>query len=101
MLGCIYTSVRYLPLVYVALVSNLGPLFTALCSYYYLKKGLSRLDQIILLISFVGVILLITGDVSKTNTLVDPNNETGNVSLVLPIFCVLMVPVLTGTLAIT
>lgn len=61
MLVCIYTSVKYLPLVYVSLVSNLTPLLTALFSYLFLKKGLGRLDTAILLTSFAGVILLITG----------------------------------------
>ncbi len=36
MLVCIYTSVKYLPLVYVSLVSNLGPLLTAVFSYFFL-----------------------------------------------------------------
>lgn len=68
MLGCVYTAVRYLPLVYVALVSNLGPLFTALMSYLWLKKGLSGIDQLSLGLSFAGVVLLVTGDVSEINT---------------------------------
>lgn len=65
MLGCVYTSVRYLPLVYVALVSNLGPLFTALMSYLWLSKGLSSLDVRTLGVSFFGVVLLITGSVTS------------------------------------
>ena len=60
-LACIYTSVMYLPLVYVALVSNLGPLLTAVISYLYLGVRLSTLETSILVISFVGVILLVTG----------------------------------------
>jgi drug/metabolite transporter (DMT)-like permease len=61
MLGCVYTSVKYLPLVYVSLISNLGPLFTAILSYILFKKGLSKLDTMILIVSFFGVSLLITG----------------------------------------
>lgn len=96
MLGCIYTSVRYLPLVYVALVSNLGPLFTAFFSYLWLKKGLTSLDLKVLAISFFGVALLVTGTIETTKSDAE-QHET----LWLPILCMLMVPLLTGTLAIT
>jgi drug/metabolite transporter (DMT)-like permease len=63
MLVCVYTSVKYLPLVYTSLTSNLGPLLTAVFSYFLLKKGLSRLDTVILLVSFVGVVIMIMGSV--------------------------------------
>ena len=61
MLVCIYTSVKYLPLVYVSLVQNLGPLLTAVFSFFFLNKGLNKMDLTVLLVSFGGVILLITG----------------------------------------
>ena len=43
-LACVYTSVKYLPLIICALFQNLAPLVTALFSYLFLKKGLDRLD---------------------------------------------------------
>ena len=60
-LVCVYTSVKSLPLVYIALVSTLIPLLTALISYFFLKKGLNRLDVGVLIVSFAGVIVLILG----------------------------------------
>ena len=61
MLVCVYTSVKYLPLVYTSLTSNLGPLLTAVFSFIFLKKGLSRTDIIILVVSFIGVVIMILG----------------------------------------
>jgi drug/metabolite transporter (DMT)-like permease len=60
-----FTSIKTFPLVYVSLVSNMTPLLTAVASYFLFKVGLSRLDTAILLISFGGVTLLITGAPSK------------------------------------
>ena len=62
-LVCMYTSAKSLPLVYVALCQNLSPLLTAVFSYVYLKKGLTRLDIGVLVVSFFGVALLITGTI--------------------------------------
>jgi drug/metabolite transporter (DMT)-like permease len=62
----IYTSIKYFPLVFVSLVSNLTPLLTAVLSYVLFKKGLSRLDTTILIVSFIGVTVLITGNQPKT-----------------------------------
>ena len=57
----IFSSIRYFPLVFVSLVSNLTPLLTVLLSYLILKKGITKLDTAILFLSFVGVTVLITG----------------------------------------
>jgi drug/metabolite transporter (DMT)-like permease len=65
MLVCVYTSVKYLPLVYVSISSNFGPLLTAVFSYFMLKKGLSGVDSMVLLVSFGGVILMITGSLEQ------------------------------------
>ncbi|CDW77318.1 membrane protein [Stylonychia lemnae] len=54
-------AVKYLPLVFIALASNMAPLFTALLSYLIIREKLKPLDISVLLISFVGVIILITG----------------------------------------
>ena len=63
---CIFSSIKYFPLVFVSLISNLTPLLTALLSFILFKKGLSRLDTAILLVSFAGVTVLITGAPSKS-----------------------------------
>ena len=58
---CIYTAIKGLPPVYVALSSNFGPLITALLSFLLLKVSISKLDIQILIISFIGVAVLIFG----------------------------------------
>ena len=56
-----YTAIKYFPLVFVSLVTNLAPLLTAVLSYFIFRVSLSKLDTIVLLISFIGVTVLITG----------------------------------------
>ena len=65
MIVCTYTCVKYLPLVFVSLVSNLSPLLTALFSYLFYRIGLTKLDTLVLIISFGGVALLVTGSLSQ------------------------------------
>ena len=67
MLYCVFTSVKYLPLVVVGLMYNLQPIITLLLSYLFLKKGLSRLDIAVLLVSFIGVYVMITGTTNNTD----------------------------------
>jgi drug/metabolite transporter (DMT)-like permease len=99
MLACIYTSVKYLPLVYVSLVSNIGPLFIAIFSWLLIKKGLNRNETITLVVSFIGVCILVTGNTSqKENNL---GNTQKQESLWFPILLLMMIPVLTGTLSMT
>lgn len=62
---CLYTAVKYVPLVYISLVNTLGPLLIAVASYFILRVALSKLDTTILLVSFYGVIILITGTLSE------------------------------------
>lgn len=62
---CAYLAIKYFPLVYVALITNLAPLLVALFSYLLYKEGLSRMDTIILFLSFIGVTVLITGSFSE------------------------------------
>ena len=57
----VYTAVKGLPPVYVALSSNFSPLITALLSYVLIKVPITRLDIQILIISFIGVGVLISG----------------------------------------
>ena len=57
----VYTAVKGLPPVYVALSSNFSPLITALLSYVMIKVPITRLDIQVLIISFIGVGILISG----------------------------------------
>lgn len=71
---CIFSSIKYFPLVFVSLISNLTPLLTALLSFILLKKGLSVLDTTILIVSFIGVTVLITGTPSKATADIEENS---------------------------
>jgi hypothetical protein len=42
-LTCVYVCAKVFPVVYVGLFQNVVPLSTAALSYFYLKKGLSKL----------------------------------------------------------
>ena len=57
----VYTSVKSLPLVLVGVVMNLSPLLTAVLSFFFLKKALTTVDAVALVVSFLGVVILITG----------------------------------------
>jgi drug/metabolite transporter (DMT)-like permease len=57
----VYTAIKGLPPVYVALSSNFSPLITALLSFLLLKVAITKLDIQILIISFIGVGVLISG----------------------------------------
>ena len=59
--ACLYTSIKYFPLIFVALISSLGPLLTAVFSYFMLKYGLTKVDTFVLVVSFVGIVVLIEG----------------------------------------
>ena len=82
MLVCIYTSVKYLPLVYVSLSSNLGPLVTALFSYFLIRVRVAKIDIIILIVSFIGVAILITGTVQDPSFVEISSPETAAISSV-------------------
>ena len=82
MLVCIYTSVKYLPLVYVSLSSNLGPLVTALFSYFWIRVPVAKIDIIILIVSFIGVAILITGTVQDPSFVEISRPETAAISSV-------------------
>jgi drug/metabolite transporter (DMT)-like permease len=82
MLVCIYTSVKYLPLVYVSLSSNLGPLVTALFSYFLIRVRVAKIDIIILIVSFIGVAILITGTVQDPSFVEISSPETAAITSV-------------------
>lgn len=92
---CIFNSIKYFPLVFVSLVSNLTPLLTALLSYFLLNVGLSRLDTSILLISFVGVTILITGGHKGSN---QSTLETD--SYLIPSLMLILIPLLSASVTL-
>jgi drug/metabolite transporter (DMT)-like permease len=59
---CSYFAIKYFPLVLVSLVTNITPLLVALVSYFLYKVGLARMDIANLILSFLGVAILISGD---------------------------------------
>jgi drug/metabolite transporter (DMT)-like permease len=58
---CNYLAIKYFPLVFVSLVTNIAPLLVALFSFILYKIALQKVDILNLIISFLGVTLLITG----------------------------------------
>jgi len=60
---CTYHVIKYFPLVYISIVANIAPLLIALFSYLIYRERLTSLDMIVLLLSFIGVSVLITGSV--------------------------------------
>lgn len=67
-LVAVYICAKAFPVVYVGLFQNIVPLSTAALSYLVLKKGLTRLELAVMVVSFIGVILLITGEVKEAET---------------------------------
>lgn len=62
---CTYTAIKYFPLVFVSLITNIYPLLVAVFSYLFYRVALSRLDQGVLIFSFIGVALIITGSTNQ------------------------------------
>jgi len=60
-LVAVYICAKAFPVVYVSLFQNVVPLSTAALSYIVLKKGLTRLELAVMIVSFIGVVILITG----------------------------------------
>ncbi len=65
---CVQTAIKGLPPVYVALSSNISPLLITVSSYFFFKKIIPKLDILVLIISFIGVAILISGKPEKTAT---------------------------------
>ena len=57
----LYTTIKYFPLVFLALITATGPLLTAVLSYFMLGVGLSKFDIGVLLVTFAGIVVMITG----------------------------------------
>ena len=92
---CMYTCIKYFPVVIVTLVSNIGPLLIALLSYILFKIGLSRFDLAILLISFLGCLVLITGTISG-NSHEGEDTSLSSVSsseMIVPTILLMIIPI--------
>ena len=57
----LYNAVKQLPLVEVALVTNLMPLFTAFFGCLFLGERLNQFEIFVLIVSFTGVVIMILG----------------------------------------
>jgi drug/metabolite transporter (DMT)-like permease len=62
---CIYYCIKYFPVVFVVLVQNISPLLLAVLSYWLYKVALSRLELVILVVSFIGVLILLSGSMNS------------------------------------
>lgn len=89
---CGYFAIKYFPLVFVSLVTNLAPLLVALFSYLLYRVGLAKLDIVILLVSFFGVTLLITGSPPSSNQDSSALSNATFKELILPSILLLCLP---------
>jgi drug/metabolite transporter (DMT)-like permease len=62
---CLYTAIKYFPLVVTSLMQNISPLLIAFFSWLLFRVKLNILDIGTLLISFAGVVILISGTITK------------------------------------
>ena len=54
----------------------MGPLVTALFSYFLIRVPVAKIDVIVLIVSFIGVAILITGTVQDPKFLDNSTPET-------------------------
>jgi drug/metabolite transporter (DMT)-like permease len=66
-------------------------LLVALTSYVLYKQALSRLDTSVLLVTFIGVIWLVTGGAKKEN--LDEEKLVNLVVMILPTILLVLLPV--------
>jgi len=78
--------------VFVNLVHNISPLLLAVLSYWLYKVALTRLEIVVLAVSFIGVSLIISGSLNE-NTKSTNNSDISNWQMVLPILCMIVIPI--------
>jgi drug/metabolite transporter (DMT)-like permease len=59
---CLYVCIRYFPVVFVTLVQNISPLLLAVFSWYLHGVKLTKIELIVLTLSFIGVVIIISGN---------------------------------------
>ena len=69
----------------------MAPLLVALTSYALYKQALSRMDTSVLLVTFIGVIMLVTGGDKKEN--LDEEKLVNLVVMILPTILLVLMPV--------
>lgn len=52
---------KYLPLIYLGVCENMVPLITSFLSYVLLRQYVSKLDIILVVTSFVGLVIMYFG----------------------------------------
>ena len=86
---CTYYVIKYFPLVYVSIVANTAPLLIAFFAFLIYRERLTSLDIAVLLVSFLGVSVLITGSLEKET----PSEETvQTASIILPVILLIVLP---------
>ncbi len=70
-IGCfqftsVYYCIMYFPVVFVTLIQNLSPLLIALFSYALYRVKLNLIEVGVLIVSFVGFIILVTGSFKES-----------------------------------
>jgi drug/metabolite transporter (DMT)-like permease len=113
-MSCLYSAIKYLPLIVASLIQNLTPILTAIFSHFMLKRGLTPFKILILILSFGGIVVMLTAKM-EASVLVffDPDPDLGGddtfdledmqvitVSMVLPISLMLCVPVLNSIITV-
>jgi len=68
-IGCfqftsVYYCIMYFPVVFMTLIQNLSPLLIAAFSFYLYKVELNKVEIGVLITSFIGFIILVTGSFS-------------------------------------
>lgn len=89
-LGFLYYALKYLPLVFISLVINTAPFLTAVLSYLLLRVKISFVDCMILVVSFGGVAVMVTGTISKEDE--QKKEVSEQVNLIFPIIACLLFP---------
>lgn len=97
---CIYTCIKYFPVVLVSLMSNISPLLIALMSYVLYRVALTCSELMILLVSFVGVIILVTGSIKNEHIdeeevkeeKISEKQSYSTEQMIFPVICLILMP---------
>ena len=88
-----FFAIRELPLVLVTIAMNTMPLFTAIFGYLFFGEFLENIQKIVLVVSFIGVAVMVTGDREQL---------TGQQQFSIVALCVLMInPIASACVTLT